>query len=39
MTRAEAERLLQQVRDRELARRRMLLQRQAAQHRPVEKDW
>jgi Ca-activated chloride channel family protein len=39
MTRQEAERLLQRVRDAEKARRAALLQRERAAHRPVEKDW
>jgi len=39
MTRAEAERLLQMIRDAEQARRRVLRQREAAQHRRVERDW
>ncbi len=39
MTRAEAERLLQMIRDAEQARRRVLRQREAARHRPVERDW
>lgn len=39
MSEAEAERLLQMVRDREKARRRALLLREAARHRPVERDW
>ena len=39
MTRQQAERLLQQIRDAEKARRQMLLRRQKAQHKPVDRDW
>lgn len=39
MTPEEAERLLQMIRDAEQARRRVLRQREAAGHRPVERDW
>ena len=39
MTPEEAERLLQKIRDAEKARREVLRQREAAKHRPVERDW
>lgn len=39
MTKAQAERLLQMVRDAEKARREMLAKRQQAAHKPVERDW
>ena len=39
ITREQAEKLMQLVRDREKARRKAMLQRQAAQHRPVDRDW
>ena len=39
MTREEAERLLQQVRDKERRRREDLARREASRHSPVEKDW
>jgi Ca-activated chloride channel family protein len=39
MTPEEAERLLQMIRDAEQARRRVLRQREAARHKPVERDW
>lgn len=39
MTPAEAERLLQKVRDAERQRRLRLLQREKAKQRPVDKDW
>lgn len=39
MTPAEAERLLQKIRDAEKQRRQRLLQRERAKQRPVDKDW
>ncbi|MGD8451216.1 MAG: tetratricopeptide repeat protein [Phycisphaerae bacterium] len=39
LTPEQAERLLQQIRDAEKARREMLRRRQAARHKPVERDW
>ena len=39
MTPEEAERLLQKIRDAEKARREVLRQREAAKHKPVERDW
>jgi len=39
MTRDQAERLMQKIRDLEKARRRMLLQREAARQKPVDRDW
>jgi Ca-activated chloride channel homolog len=39
MSRQQAERLLQLIRDRERQRREAIARRQAAQHRPVDKDW
>ncbi len=39
MTRAEAERLLQMIRDAEKQRREALARQQAAQHKPAERDW
>jgi Ca-activated chloride channel family protein len=39
MTREEAERLLQKIRDAEKARREVLRQREAAKQKPVDRDW
>lgn len=39
LSKEQAERLLQKVRDLERQRRMMLLQREMRKHRPVEKDW
>ncbi len=39
MTRAQAERLLQMVRDAEQARREMLARQRAARQKPVDRDW
>ncbi|MCK4340111.1 MAG: hypothetical protein KAY37_00115 [Phycisphaerae bacterium] len=39
LTPAQAERLLQMVRDAEKARREMLARQRAARHKPVERDW
>jgi Ca-activated chloride channel homolog len=39
MTRAQAERLLQKVRDAEKKRRDLLMQQRRAQQKPVERDW
>lgn len=39
MTREQAERLLQKIRDMEKARRQALLQRERSRHKPVDKDW
>jgi hypothetical protein len=39
MTKEEAERLLQSVRDKERQRRAELARREQAQRPPVEKDW
>jgi hypothetical protein len=39
MSRQEAERLLQKIRDAEKARRELLRQRERARHKPVDRDW
>jgi hypothetical protein len=39
LTREQAERLLQMIRDAEKARRERLAQQRAASQKPVERDW
>jgi hypothetical protein len=39
MSRQEAERLLQKIRDAEKARRELLRQRERSRHKPVDRDW